>query len=178
VTERPDVRAHRLAEEAVRRFQAGKSLGAPSLYNIVREVLIEDFDGPTIEPERKLQHNPEPIRVVKMARCRKCGRSWGMRGTCVCLDPDPEFPMAEPDERLRKAMQVFLQELRDAGDDDDDDEDFPSDEEIAEIERLGREQPLEDDEARRLFTKIADRLERHGVHVDVDDVMRKRQENR
>lgn len=36
----------------------------------------------------KMQLNPEPLKIVKLPTCRKCGRSWGLRGTCVCLDPD------------------------------------------------------------------------------------------
>ncbi len=44
----PGIRAHRLAEEIVRRMKSGKSLGSPSPYNIAREVLIEEFSA---EPE-------------------------------------------------------------------------------------------------------------------------------
>jgi hypothetical protein len=41
--EEPDMRAHRLAAEIGRRLSAGQALGKPNLYNIAREVLIEDF---------------------------------------------------------------------------------------------------------------------------------------
>lgn len=40
----PGMRAHRLSTEVVRRWTSGKTLGTPSLYNVVREVLVEEFD--------------------------------------------------------------------------------------------------------------------------------------
>ena len=41
--ESPEMRAHRLASEITKRLKWGQSLGAPSPYNIAREVLIEEF---------------------------------------------------------------------------------------------------------------------------------------
>ena len=46
-SEDPGVRAHRLSTEVVRRWTSGKVLGTPSLYNVVREVLVEEFDRST-----------------------------------------------------------------------------------------------------------------------------------
>ncbi len=43
MNEAAEIRADRLASEIVRRFLAEEAVGRPSLHNIAREVLIEDF---------------------------------------------------------------------------------------------------------------------------------------
>lgn len=49
-------------------------------------------DEPPVRLSEKMNLNPEPLKVVKvrLPRCRKCGGTWGMRGTCICLVGDPE----------------------------------------------------------------------------------------
>ncbi len=45
MAETPDLRAARLTAEIGRRWSDGKALGRPSFQNIIREVLIEEFDA-------------------------------------------------------------------------------------------------------------------------------------
>jgi hypothetical protein len=47
-------------------------------------------DDVPVRSTEKMRLNPEPLKVVKLPRCRKCGRTWGLRGTCTCLVGDPE----------------------------------------------------------------------------------------
>ena len=55
-------------------------------------------DDEQVKSSDKMRLNPKPLKVVKLATCRKCGRSWGLRGTCVCLDPDLVWPDEDADQ--------------------------------------------------------------------------------